>query len=127
LDAYENHNDYGFYEQRLCQSLSLRTIYWRRPSFSLPSLRGALGVAILIAAKSVFSKWFAHDPGDAWNQASFWRDSETLWTHTLAVTSNNDVAENNLGIIFLGRGQVDKAISRFQTAVDLRPEKCASP
>jgi tetratricopeptide (TPR) repeat protein len=58
----------------------------------------------------------------AWNQVSFWRDSETLWTHTLAVTSNNDVAENNLGIIFLGRGQVDEAISRFQIAVDLRPE-----
>jgi len=49
-------------------------------------------------------------------------DSETLWNHALAVTSDNDVTENNLGIIFLGRGQVDKAISRFQTAVDLRPE-----
>lgn len=31
-------------------------------------------------------------------------DSETLWNHALAVTSDNDVAENNLGIIFLGRG-----------------------
>jgi protein O-mannosyl-transferase len=58
----------------------------------------------------------------AWNQASFWRNSETLWTHTLAVTAGNDVADNNLGIIFLGRGQVDEAISRFQAAVDLRPE-----
>src|SRR5206468_9116567 len=34
-------------------------------------------------------------------QASYWRDSETLFTHALAVTSNNDVALNNLGIIFL--------------------------
>jgi protein O-mannosyl-transferase len=57
----------------------------------------------------------------AWNQTMFWHDSETLWTHTLAVTSKNDVAENNLGIVFLGRGQVDQAISRFQAAVDLRP------
>src|SRR5437660_41578 len=72
----------------------------------------AVGAAILLGALT----WHA------WNQASFWRNSETLWTHTLAVTSDNDVAENNLGIIFLGRGQMDEAISRFQTAVDLRPE-----
>jgi tetratricopeptide (TPR) repeat protein len=57
-----------------------------------------------------------------WIQTSYWRDSETLWTHTLAVTSNNDVAHNNLGIVLLRKGQVDEAISRFQTAVDLRPE-----
>jgi tetratricopeptide (TPR) repeat protein len=58
----------------------------------------------------------------AWIQASFWRNNETLWTHTLAVTSDNDVAENGVASILLGRGQVDEAISRFQKAVDLRPE-----
>jgi tetratricopeptide (TPR) repeat protein len=62
----------------------------------------------------------------AWNQTRFWQDSETLWTHTLAVTSKNDVAENNLGIVFLGRGQVDQAISRFQAAVDIRPANAAA-
>jgi tetratricopeptide (TPR) repeat protein len=71
-----------------------------------------VGAAILLVALT----WRAR------NQASFLRNSETLWIHTLAVTSDNDVAENNLGIIFLGRGQVDEAISRFQAAVDLRPE-----
>src|SRR5947207_6922909 len=55
-------------------------------------------------------------------QASCWRDSETLFTHALAVTRNNDVAENNLGIIFLQKGQLDEAISRLQAAIDLRPE-----
>src|SRR5213080_4076981 len=55
-------------------------------------------------------------------QASYWRDSETLFTHALAVTSNNDVAENNLGIVFLQKGNLDKAISLLQAAVDLRPE-----
>src|SRR5207245_7997169 len=58
----------------------------------------------------------------AWMQASYWRDSETLFTHALAVTKNNDVAENNLGIIFLQKGQLDEAISRLQAAIDLRPE-----
>src|SRR5262249_53403914 len=40
----------------------------------------------------------------------------------LAVTSNNDVALNNLGIIFLDKGQLDDAISNLQAAIDLRPE-----
>jgi len=55
-------------------------------------------------------------------QTSYWRDSETLFTHALAVTRNNDVAENNLGIVFLQRGQLDEAISRLQAAIDPRPE-----
>jgi protein O-mannosyl-transferase len=58
----------------------------------------------------------------AWVQTSYWRDSETLFTHALAVTSNNDVALNNLGIIFLDKGQLDEAISKLQAAIDLRPE-----
>ena len=58
----------------------------------------------------------------AWVQTSYWRDSETLFTHALAVTRNNDVAENNLGIIFLQKGQLDEAISKLQAAIDLRPE-----
>src|SRR6266498_5997802 len=58
----------------------------------------------------------------AWIQTSYWRDSETLFTHALAVTSNNDVAENNLGIVFLRKGKLDDAISLLQAAVDLRPE-----
>ena len=55
-------------------------------------------------------------------QASYWRDSETLFTHALAVTSNNDVAKNNLGIVFLQKGNLDEAISLLQAAVDLRSE-----
>jgi Tfp pilus assembly protein PilF len=58
----------------------------------------------------------------AWVQTSYWRDSEALFRHALAVTVNNDVAENNLGIVFLRQGKVDEAISLLQTAVDLRPD-----
>ena len=35
----------------------------------------------------------------AFIQTSYWRDSEALWTHALAVTSENDVAHNNLGYL----------------------------
>jgi tetratricopeptide (TPR) repeat protein len=58
----------------------------------------------------------------AWVQTSYWRDSETLFRHALSVTKNNDVAENNLGIVFLGQGKLDEAISLLQSAVDLRPD-----
>ena len=58
----------------------------------------------------------------AWTQTSYWQDNETLLTHALSVTSNNDVAENNLGIVLLQKGKLDEAISKLQRAVDLRPE-----
>jgi protein O-mannosyl-transferase len=58
----------------------------------------------------------------AWAQTWYWRDSETLFKHALAVTTNNDVAENNLGIVFLRQGKLDEAISLLQAAVDLRPD-----
>ena len=58
----------------------------------------------------------------AWAQTGYWHDSETLFRHALAVTKNNDVAENNLGIVFLRQGKLDDAISLLQAAVDLRPD-----
>jgi protein O-mannosyl-transferase len=58
----------------------------------------------------------------AWVQTSYWRDSERLFRHAAAVTTNNDVADNNLGIVFLGQGKVDDAISLLQRATDLRPD-----
>jgi tetratricopeptide (TPR) repeat protein len=58
----------------------------------------------------------------AWMQTRYWRDSETLFRHALAVTTKNDVAENNLGIVFLRQGKLDDAISLLQAAVALRPD-----
>jgi tetratricopeptide (TPR) repeat protein len=56
----------------------------------------------------------------AWKQTSYWRNSETLWTHTLAVTQNNDVAHTNLGMFLADRGQLDEALSHLQTALEIR-------
>jgi protein O-mannosyl-transferase len=74
-------------------------------------------VAIIIIGALSFS---------AWVHTSYWRDSETLFKHALAVTTNNDVAENNLGIVFLGQGKLEEAISLLQAAVDLRPDNSAA-
>jgi len=59
----------------------------------------------------------------AFIQTSYWRDSETLWTHALAVTSDNDFAHNNLGYLCIDSGQLDKAISHFEAAAMIRRGK----
>jgi protein O-mannosyl-transferase len=56
-------------------------------------------------------------------QTSYWRNSETLWTHALAVTVDNDVAHNNLGYLCVDRDELDKAISHFETALRIRSRK----
>jgi cytochrome c-type biogenesis protein CcmH/NrfG len=76
--------------------------------------RTILGVAAIVVIGTLTSC--------AWVQTSDWRDSERLFRHAAAVTTNNDVADNNLGIVFLGQGKVDEAIALLQTAADLRPD-----
>jgi len=56
----------------------------------------------------------------AWKQTTYWRNSETLWTHALAVTSENEVANTNLGMILSERGQFDDALSHLRTALAIR-------
>ena len=59
----------------------------------------------------------------AFIQTSYWRNSETLWTHALEVTSDNDFAHNNLGYLYVDVGQLDKAISHFEAAAMIRHGK----
>jgi hypothetical protein len=49
-------------------------------------------------------------------QTSYWRNSESLWTHTLACTSGNYVAHNNFGVMLGKNGNLDEAIHQFQEA-----------
>jgi tetratricopeptide (TPR) repeat protein len=55
-------------------------------------------------------------------QASYWRNSESLWTHTLACTSDNYTAHNNLGDALFQKGRVDEAIAHFQQALQIYPD-----
>jgi FOG: TPR repeat len=59
----------------------------------------------------------------AFIQTSYWRNSEALWTHALAVTSDNDVADNNLGYLCNDRGELDQAIAHFESAARIRSGK----
>ncbi|MEN3367962.1 MAG: protein O-mannosyl-transferase [Verrucomicrobiota bacterium] len=62
----------------------------------------------------------------AWAQTSLWRDSETLWTHTLAVTTNNEVAYINLGEVLDKRGDIDGALLHHEKALEIRSRKQTS-
>src|SRR6476660_2270555 len=77
-----------------------------------PQLAVATAAAIILALA-----WAA------FHQTSYWRNSETLWTHALEVTSDNDVAHNNLGYLCVDRGELDEAISHFEAASRIRSGK----
>jgi len=59
--------------------------------------------------------------GCSHTQTSFWRDSESLWNHTLSCTSGNHVAHYNLGNYLVKQGRVDEAIVQFQEALATQP------
>jgi tetratricopeptide (TPR) repeat protein len=59
-------------------------------------------------------------------QAAYWTNSESLWNHALAVTSNNDVAHNNVGFLLMRRGRLGEAISHFETALKIRSQNAES-
>ena len=62
----------------------------------------------------------------SWKQTTHWRDTETLWRHTLAVTPDSDVAHAGLGGILFVRGQIDESIDHYESALRLRDGNVAA-
>lgn len=54
-------------------------------------------------------------------QVFIWRDSETLFRHAIAVTSDNYVMHMNLGIALWDQNKRDEAISEYRKAIKIRP------
>jgi tetratricopeptide (TPR) repeat protein len=54
-------------------------------------------------------------------QVGYWRNSETLFRHTLAVTKNNYVASYNLGQTLSVQGHIDEAVDYYNTALRIKP------
>lgn len=79
---------------------------WRYRRWILGAISGCV-IAILI--------------GCARRQTSYWRNSEALWEHTLAVTSGNYFAQSNLGTALLQAGRWDEAAAPFQRALEIKP------
>ena len=59
-------------------------------------------------------------------QIGYWHDSYTLFAHTLDVTRNNGLAENNFAVALMERGDTVEAGRHFEAAVRYSPD-LASP
>jgi tetratricopeptide (TPR) repeat protein len=77
-----------------------------------PRARIALAVVLVLACVPV-----------TWAQVAYWRNSETLFRRTLAVTSGNDVAEHNLGNYLMDApGGLPEAITHLQASLRIQPQ-----
>lgn len=52
-------------------------------------------------------------------QVSYWRDSIRLFRHTIAVSENNSLAYNNLGVALFRRGDIDESMECFKKAMSI--------
>jgi hypothetical protein len=55
-------------------------------------------------------------------QVSFWKDNVTLWTHTLAITQGNYIAEDSLATALIDQGRMEDALPHLRRARFLRPD-----
>jgi len=75
-----------------------------------PRAMAGLGTACLVAAAAL-----------SWNQLGYWRDSLTLFKHTLDVTTANYLIMNNFGAALNDSGRPDEAIQFLERAIAIRP------
>jgi len=76
-------------------------------------VRAAIGIAaVVIVGCAVLTR----------AQVGHWQDSETLFRHTLAVTSVNALAEDSLGDALAALGRVEEAEPHFAEAVRIQPK-----
>ena len=56
-----------------------------------------------------------------WSQTRIWHDSETLWSHAVAIDPSSPLGEYNWGLALDRQGKVTEAIERYQAALRLNP------
>ena len=78
-----------------------------------------------IAEEKGIAKWWIAVPagvivvvlgGLTYRQLTYWKDGETLWRYTLAVTDRNYMAHDNLAMLLDKQGRVQEAIPEFKAA-----------
>ena len=55
------------------------------------------------------------------HQLAYWSDEASLWTHAIQTTTDNYVAEDNLGTTLLDRHDMEQAIVHFRRATEIEP------
>jgi len=59
-------------------------------------------------------------------QIGHWKDTHSLWAHTLAVTKDNYVAEDSFGAELTAEGRCDQAVGHFLAAAAINPRDAFS-
>ena len=59
---------------------------------------------------------------DAFVQTTYWQNSFSLWTRTLACTAENAFAHNTIGSAFAAQGKWNIAIQHFQQSLRIAPD-----
>ncbi len=80
--------------------------HWRVPKTALAAVAG-----LVLSAMSALT----------FTQTGYWRDSRTLFTHTLAVTQGNFQAHCNLGDALARGGQCEEALTHYERALQIWP------
>ncbi len=80
---------------------------WRGRRFLLGGASAVILGGLIIGARS---------------QTAYWRDSESLWSHALACTSDNATAETGYGMMLIEKGKMDEAIVHLRKASAIVPD-----
>ena len=72
------------------------------------------GIAIFILAACILTTE---------NQLRHWQDSVALFRHALAVTADNDVVRNNLGVALEQQGRLAEAAEQYRAATRIEPDR----
>jgi len=76
---------------------------------------GLTGTVVLVALASV-----------TYRQIGYWQSNVTLWSHALAVTQNNFIAEDNLGGALILEGKEEESHPHFEAAARINPKDAMS-
>jgi protein O-mannosyl-transferase len=80
---------------------------WRPSRIALGSVSVAVVIVLAVCAHK---------------QTAYWQNSRTLWTRAVALTSDNVVAQNNLGNALLDEGKLDEALTHLKAARRIKPD-----
>jgi protein O-mannosyl-transferase len=83
-------------------------IRWRRRHLFLGTLSATILVALTLSARI---------------QASAWKDSETIWRQAFSRTTDNVIAELNLGQALFKLGRTVEAIGHFERILQIEPNE----
>jgi len=81
-----------------------KTPIWKRSPLTIPAF-------VIVAALGALT----------FRQTTVWKDSRTLFAHAAAVTINNTVAYNNLGLALMESGDLSGSVEAYENAIEIEP------